>query len=184
MRLRGSASIDSVDMPEAPVLDYVFEVSPRSSRPRFKGPVASVRELWIRRTIITLMAALWGLFAVIILLQNFFGMRVHADGWAFPYMLAAPVLIGVWLQYIWKREYSRNQRSLIAAHLRICPICRYRLEGMSEAGLCPECGTAYAPVGLKIIWCNAYSLKAIPTNTPSKPSSPVFPTTPPGASTT
>jgi len=40
---------------------------------------------------------------------------------------------------------------------KVCPGCMYDLESLEDQGVCPECGLAYTPEGLKSMWEGLYT---------------------------
>lgn len=50
---------------------------------------------------------------------------------------------------------ARN--SLRKKGYKVCPGCMYDLESLEDQGICPECGQAYTPEGLKSKWESLYT---------------------------
>ncbi|MBY0112084.1 MAG: hypothetical protein K2Y21_04625 [Phycisphaerales bacterium] len=46
-------------------------------------------------------------------------------------------------------SHAKTQRGLKDLCFGACPNCSYRLDGLSNSGSCPECGTAYTRVSLR-----------------------------------
>lgn len=60
-------------------------------------------------------------------------------------------LIVAWALLRLHREESSFRRAE-RLHWRVCVNCGYRLEGLEEQGICPECSTPYALTDMKERW--------------------------------
>lgn len=66
----------------------------------------------------------------------------------------AAILCAAWLAtpWLWRRARNATRRSLVQHDYKLCTTCGYCLEGLAEAGTCPECGEEYDLEETRAAW--------------------------------
>ena len=75
-----------------------------------------------------------------------------------PWLVIVPGVTIMVLSLAVLRARSRAQKLLYDSNCRICPECRYRLEGLGDSGTCPECGRPFRVRDLQDYWSREYLL--------------------------
>ncbi len=54
------------------------------------------------------------------------------------------------------RQSRRGAQSLLHKRFAVCSQCRYCLESLGDAGICPECGSKFTRSELESVWRRRY----------------------------
>ena len=55
--------------------------------------------------------------------------------------------------YVWAaRRLTKFRARVRELEYRVCPHCAYPLDGLGDAGSCPECGLTFTLEGLRDVW--------------------------------
>jgi len=71
-------------------------------------------------------------------------------------MALSLVIVGVLTVTVFRiRDWWRLSRLVKDSDYRVCTGCRYRLSGLADTGVCPECGLTYTLEELTATWKGA-----------------------------
>ena len=91
-------------------------------------------------------------FVVLYVLASIFFRQFPVSDW-----IIVCFLLFVTVPPLWYRWQSRQIRATACKHdYFLCPWCRYLLEDLADAGVCPECGIAYERELCKTLYRSAY----------------------------
>ena len=102
--------------------------------------------------------------------------------WIVSALIFVPQLTGLAIYVLASRRLRRFVRASNEAGAILCTACHYRIDGLEDAGLCPECGAIYTVTLANEEWAKLRRVLLVPERSVSAKTPPPARTEPAGQS--